>query len=1209
MATLLLSAAGAAVGAGFGGTVLGLSGAVIGRAVGATLGRIIDQRIMAVGSQAVDLGRIDRFRLMGASEGAAIPLVWGRTRVAGQVIWATQFQESVTTRGGKGAPQLKVREFGYTISLAIALCEGEITRIGQIWADGQEIGTDQLALRVYPGSETQLPDPKIAAVEGIDYAPAYRGTAYVVIEDLDLSRFGNRVPQFSFEVMRRAKSNGVVQTDLPASIKGVALILGTGEYALATTRVHYSEGLGLNRSANVNSASGKTDFMTSLEQLDEELPECSAVSLVVSWFGSDLRCADCLVEPKVEQTQFDGVGMPWRADGITRTAASLVPQSGGRPIYGGTPADASVMEAIRAANAVGKEVMFYPFILMEQLEGNTLPNPWTGTTGQPALPWRGRITTSTAPGIAGTPDRTVAAEGEVAAFFGSAEAGDFSTVQGQVQYAGPAEWRYRRFILHYAHLCALAGGVEAFCIGSEMVAASQIRGAADTFPFVAALKSLAADVRGILGPSVKISYAADWSEYFGYRQDGNVYFHLDPLWADADINFIGIDNYMPTSDWRDGTVHADAAFGAVYNLAYLAGNIAGGEGYDWYYDSDEGRATQTRLPITDGAHDEPWVFRYKDLAGWWSNAHHDRIGGQRALTATSWVPRSKPFRFTEYGCAAIDKATNQPNKFIDPKSTESGLPYFSNGHRDDFLQHQYYVAQAQHWLNGQNNAVSDIYVGPMLDFMHSYAWAWDARPYPAFPANEQLWNDGQNYGRGHWLNGRTTSQPLSAVVQEICDRAGIPAVKTNDLTRIVRGFFVPEVGSARTHLQSLALVYGFDALERDGILQFRHRGAIVLADLTDEDFAITDGSFGGPEQTRASQPELAGHVQIGFLDDRDGYQVRFADALFPDETSRVVSQSETNVVMQVAEAREVAERWLTEARIARDTAQFVVPLSKSQLGAGDVVGFRQDQFRIDRVERRDVLRFDAVRVGSAVYIPPTPVELPQPQRPFSPPLPVFPVVLDIPLLQETDAPYAPYVAAAARPWPGDIGVWRSVDQESYTLDSTLTGTASVGVTLSPLKRHQAGIFDFGDPLVVRMSTGQGLQSISDAQLFSGENTIAIGDGASGAWEILQFRDAALIAPGIYALQSRLRGQLGTDELIPLDWPMGSPVVVLDNRLRQMTIPQSLRGVDLDLRFGSLARGPDHPSATVVNLPIAGNGLRPYPIAHLRADRNAGGDLI
>ena len=130
MATILLSAAGAAVGAGFGGTVLGLSGAVIGRAVGATIGRSIDQRVIAGGSEPVEVGRVERFRLTGASEGSAIPRHWGRMRVGGQVIWSTQFNEIATTNGGgKGAPAPKSTSFAYTVSLAVALCEGAATAI------------------------------------------------------------------------------------------------------------------------------------------------------------------------------------------------------------------------------------------------------------------------------------------------------------------------------------------------------------------------------------------------------------------------------------------------------------------------------------------------------------------------------------------------------------------------------------------------------------------------------------------------------------------------------------------------------------------------------------------------------------------------------------------------------------------------------------------------------------------------------------------------------------------------------------------------------------------------------------------------------------------------------------------------------------------------------------------------------------------------
>jgi hypothetical protein len=69
------------------------------------LGQVIDQRIMGAGSDVVETGRVDRFRLTGASEGAAIAQLYGRMRIAGQVIWATDFVETTTVSGGgKGGP-------------------------------------------------------------------------------------------------------------------------------------------------------------------------------------------------------------------------------------------------------------------------------------------------------------------------------------------------------------------------------------------------------------------------------------------------------------------------------------------------------------------------------------------------------------------------------------------------------------------------------------------------------------------------------------------------------------------------------------------------------------------------------------------------------------------------------------------------------------------------------------------------------------------------------------------------------------------------------------------------------------------------------------------------------------------------------------------------------------------------------------------------
>ncbi len=369
MATILFAAAGAALGGGVGGTVLGLSGAVLGRALGATVGRMVDQRIIGLGSDAVEVGKLDRFHIMGASEGAPIPKFWGRMRLPGQVIWASPFNEVRQRSGGKGMPSPKAVQYTYSVSLAIALCEGEILGIGRIWADGDEISPNALNFRTYNGTEDQLPDPLIEAHEGHGLAPAYRGIAYVLIENLELSVFGNRVPQFSFEVSRRGQGTEASKvSDLQDSIRAVALIPGTGEYSLATKRHHEEKRFGVFQTVNATSSSGETDMTTSIRQLRQELPNCKAVSLVVSWFGDDLRCGNCTIQPKVEHKTVDSTTGPWRSGGIGRTSAQEVPRIDGRSIYGGTPADIAVVEAIRASKDNNQSVMF-PEIISIRMKG------------------------------------------------------------------------------------------------------------------------------------------------------------------------------------------------------------------------------------------------------------------------------------------------------------------------------------------------------------------------------------------------------------------------------------------------------------------------------------------------------------------------------------------------------------------------------------------------------------------------------------------------------------------------------------------------------------------------------------------------------------------------------------------------------------------------------------------------------------------------
>ncbi len=1222
MATLVLSAVGGAIGSSIGGSVLGLSAAVIGRAAGAAVGRVIDQRLLGEGSRSVETGKVDRFRLSNSGEGQPIAQVYGGMRVGGQVIWTTDFLESTETTtqstGGKGAPQPKQTTttvaHSYSINMAVALCEGEITRVGRVWADGEEVPLGSLNMRVYKGTGDQLPDPLIEAVEGAGQVPAYRGTAYVVFEDLQLEQFGNRVPQFSFEVSRPEQPGATPHLDLARAVQGVAMMPATGEYALATEPVYYSGGPGEKWPANLNTPASVTDFNVSLTALNDELPNCNAASLIVSWFSGDLRCQHAQIKPKVERRAYDSIDMPWHVAGIDRSAADEIAQVNGQPVYGGTPTDASVIQSIHALKTSGKAVMFYPFILMDQLQGNGLPSPYGGT--QAHLPWRGRITLNTAPGLAGSSDRTSAADAEVQAFFGTARAEHFQVVDGQVTYAGPQEWTFSRFILHYAALCAAAGGVESFCIGSEMRGMTWIRGAGDSFPFVTRLKQLAADVRTLVGAGTKISYAADWSEYFGYQPPENgadLYYHLDPLWSDPNIDFIGIDNYMPLSDWRSGEDHADAAAGSIYNLDYLRDNIEGGEGYDWFYASDADRNLQARTPIDDGAHAEPWVYRYKDIRNWWLNPHHDRRGGVRQFSATAWQPQSKPIWFTEYGCAAIDKGTNQPNKFLDPKSSENSLPRFSNGARDDFIQMQYIRAMNSYYAEGQNNPQSSVYGGSMIDMSRAFVWAWDARPYPYFPNNIGLWNDGGNYPKGHWINGRTSARPLASVVEEICRKAGIVYIDTSKLYGHVRGYVVGDVTSGRSALQPLMLRYGFDAVERDGVLHFVMRQGQTPLVLDPDFLAYADDLDGIIEADRDPELDMSGRVRLQFVQADADFGAIAEEAVLPDEATHSVSVSEIPLAMTRGEGRQTVERWLSEARVSRDKLRFAVPPSGFGVGAGDVITLpdaqkaEQIRYRVDRVEQGPHQIVEAVRMEPSVYSPSDVTEDAVPVRSFAPVSPVTPLFLDLPLIRGDEVPHAPYIAATGTSWPGSAAVYASGTPSNYRLNTVLSSQISAGITQSDLRWAPPAIWDRAGSLRVRMMSGA-LEGAEEAAVLAGQNIAVIGDGSPGNWEVLQFSGATLVGPDTYEITNRLRGQQGTDGIMPGVWPAGSWFVLLSAAARQLDLGANQRGVTQHFRIGPAQVGYDHPSYIAQSHAFSGVGLRPYAPAHLDATESATGEL-
>jgi hypothetical protein len=1229
MATLALAAAGAAVGGALlpgGISVLGvtLGGAAIGSQIGALAGSVIDQSLFASSGQArtVEGPRLNDLRVMTSTEGAAIPRLYGRARLGGQVIWATDFEEEVVTAsaGGSGKGGATAKSSGstsityqYYANFAVALCEGEISGIGRVWADGQEIDLGAYTTRLHLGTETQLPDSLISARLGADAAPAYRGTAYIVFERLPLQAFGNRLPQLSFEVHRAVD-------DLERKIRGVVLIPGSGEFAYAPEAITRTLGLGHSVAENIHTRQGGTDWDVALDQLQATLPSSRSVSLVVSWFGSDLRAGECELRPRVDIADKLTSPLTWQVAGETRASAQVVSLHEGRPAYGGTPSDESVIAAIRDLKARGFSVVLNPFVLMDVPAGNTLPDPYTGGSGQPAYPWRGRITCDPAPGRFGSPDKSGTAATQIANFVGAAAPSDYTLTGDQVIYSGPTEWSYRRMILHYAKLAVAAGGVDAFLLGSELRGLTQVRSSTSTYPFVTALASLAADVKSIVGPSTKVTYAADWSEYFGHQPDdgtGDVHFHLDPLWSSSSIDAIGIDVYWPLADWREGRSHLDYVAGtrSIHDLEYLKANLFGGEGYDWYYASPEDRDAQTRTPITDGS-GKPWMFRYKDIRSWWLNSHFDRPGGVESGSPTAWVPQSKPFWFLEIGCPAVDKGANQPNLFSDPKSSESSLPHYSRGNRDDLMQRR--VLQAFHdtfdpdaaGYTGGSNPTSAVYDGRMVDLDHIHAYAWDARPFPAFPNDIDAWGDGANWRLGHWLNGRMSSATLAGTVARILEDNGFANYDVTRLTGMLTGYALDRIMSARDALQPLELAYFVDAIETDGVIAFRHRGSDPnVVNLAPDDLVETSPDAALFTLTRGQETELPAVAKITHIDADADYMRAVAQAQRRVGGSSRVAEAQLPIVIDSEQAARIADTWLFEAWASRERAAFTLPPSLLAIEPAEsialAVGNGEYPFRLTEIAESGSREVTALALDPNIYSAApsirrdvTGLSRPAAGAPFA-------LFLDLTLLKGDESATDGYVAAVRKPWPGAVAFYCSPESSGFTLRALATAPATIGTTLDPVPRGPESRIDHAARFRVRLDSGS-LASVTELAMLAGSNAAAIA-GEDGRWEIIQFQNAELVAPQTYLLSHLLRAQAGTELAMGAPLAAGSRFVLLDASVARVSLTADEIGLPFVWRLGPASEALAASSYTTASHAFLGAGRRPLSPVHIRGSRT-GGDL-
>jgi hypothetical protein len=1219
MATLLLQAAGTVIGSAVGGPF----GAMLGRAAGALAGYAIDQSLLGSDSGGTKIKEGPRLKEMdglGSTEGAPIPRVYGRVRMGGQVIWATRYEEVATTTvkrsrssGGKGgaasaSPKQIEVSYSYFANLAIGICEGPIAFIRRIWADGREIDLTTITMRVYQGTSSQLPDPLIIAKEGADFAPAYRNLAYVVFERLPLADFGNRIPQFSFEVVRAV--DGVAQM-----IKAVCLIPGATEFGYEPALTMRTLGVGQSVSDNRHQLVAESNVKASLDALQALCPNLQRVSLVVSWFGDDLRAGSCTIAPRVEDNIRATDGATWNVAGLDRTTARFVSQVDGKPAYGGTPSDQSVVRLIQNLKTRGLEVVLYPFMMMDIASGNTLPDPWTGGSSQPPYPWRGRITCHPAPDRAGSPDGTGTAATQISALFGAASVSDYSIASGAVTYTGASEWTLRRHILHYAHLAELAGGVDGFIIGSEMISLTRVRSGSGVYPAVQQYVTLASDVRSVLRPSTKITYAADWTEYGSHVRGGGaeVRFPLDPLWASAAIDAVGIDFYPPLSDWRDEAGHLDSEITtSVTDVPYLRNRIASGEAFEWYYASQSDRDAQIRSAITDGAYNKSWIYRAKDIQSWWGNPHIERVGGVELSTSTPWIPQSKPIWLTEIGIPAVDKGTNGPNVFPDPKSSENAYPSFSNASRDDLMQMRglealltrFDPALPDHPIGA--NPVSTVYGGRMVDPDNVYIWAWDARPYPAFPRLQTVWADGANWQTGHWITGRIEGAPLDRLIRQVITDHGVSVSLKADVEGWVDGFIIDRPMSAREALEPLLKLFGVDASTSGGQLVFtgrRRDSGVMLGN--DDLVPDKDGTL--LKLARAQETDLPVEVRIAFTDEESDYRRATIASTRLSGSSQREAKADMPVVMRRGEAIRLADIWLYDLWVGRESAQFTLPPSFMALEVGDTVTLNiADElitYRITRIQDEGARRINARRIDPSVYDRPAPVlESTNPSAPAIAGKPAV-VILDLPIATQTPETLQ-YMACFADPWPQALAIWRSIDGTTFELFNVVDVRSVMGSTLTTLNAGVLWRWDIKNSVEAALFGGFP-NSIADVQALSGQNTFAV-QGVDGTWEILTAAQCDLIGTNRYRLSRFLRGLGGSEKAASRTLAAGASIVLLDDTLISLAQGSAELGRTYTYRVGPVNK--DHADSSYVTLTATPSNaaLKPYAPVRVKAVREAGG---
>ena len=146
-------------------------------------------------------------QLQTAAMSLPVPLAWGLTRVAPNLIWYNNFQTHKKAVG-KGGVTGKQYNYTYSADVILALCEGPITGISKTYVNqGYYTGFSTGGFTLFLGTTPQTPWSYLTAHYPAD-ALSYQGIAYLAQANYNLGQ-SESLPSTSFEVEAPLYMTGV----------------------------------------------------------------------------------------------------------------------------------------------------------------------------------------------------------------------------------------------------------------------------------------------------------------------------------------------------------------------------------------------------------------------------------------------------------------------------------------------------------------------------------------------------------------------------------------------------------------------------------------------------------------------------------------------------------------------------------------------------------------------------------------------------------------------------------------------------------------------------------------------------------------------------------------------------------------------------------------------------------------------------------------